>query len=160
MCAPFIFIATNKLREGKLAAERDRAADLGSFIENTEPQLLAFNEYVNEDGTELGVVQSSSLGTRENESVSTPRWRPVLVFAKSRALVRPASLGNRRGRRHRAPLGPRCERLSAGRSRACCGREPSVTASTELRPSCDPNTPKRPEVTYTRATALGPESRS
>jgi hypothetical protein len=35
MSAPFIFIATNRLREGKLAAERDRAADLGSFIENT-----------------------------------------------------------------------------------------------------------------------------
>ena len=57
MSAPFIFIATNRLREGKLAAERDRAADLGSFIEKNEPQLLAFNEYVNEDGTEVGVVQ-------------------------------------------------------------------------------------------------------
>src|SRR5207245_10687253 len=44
-------------REGKLAAERDRAADLGSFIEANEPQILAFNEYVNEDGTEVGVVQ-------------------------------------------------------------------------------------------------------
>lgn len=57
MCAPFIFIATNRLREGKLAPERDRVADLGSFIENTEPQPLAVNEYVNEDGTEVGVVQ-------------------------------------------------------------------------------------------------------
>ena len=57
MSAPFIVIATNRLREGKLAAERDRAADLSSFIEANEPQLLAFNEYVNEDGTEVGVVQ-------------------------------------------------------------------------------------------------------
>ena len=57
MSGPFIFIATNKLREGKLAAERDRAADLGSFIEANEPQVLAFNEYVNDDGTEVGVVQ-------------------------------------------------------------------------------------------------------
>jgi hypothetical protein len=57
MSGPFIFIATNKLREGKLVAERDRAADLASFIEENEPQLLAFNEYVNEDGTEVGVVQ-------------------------------------------------------------------------------------------------------
>jgi hypothetical protein len=57
MPAPFIFIATNRLREGQLAAERDRAADLGSFIEENEPQILAFNEYVNEDGTEVGVVQ-------------------------------------------------------------------------------------------------------
>ena len=39
MSAPFIFIATNRLREGKLAAERDRAADLGSLIEANEPQL-------------------------------------------------------------------------------------------------------------------------
>lgn len=57
MSAPFIFIATNTLREGKLPAERERAADLSSFIEANEPQLLAFNEYVNEDGTEVGVVQ-------------------------------------------------------------------------------------------------------
>jgi hypothetical protein len=57
MSAPFIFIATNRLKEGKLAAERDRAADLSSFIEENEPQLLAFNEYVNEEGTEVAVVQ-------------------------------------------------------------------------------------------------------
>src|SRR5260370_9542088 len=44
-------------REGKLAPEGDRAADLGSFIEANEPQLLAFNEYVSDDGTEVGVVQ-------------------------------------------------------------------------------------------------------
>ena len=44
MSAPFIFIATNRLKDGKLAAERDRAADLSSFIEASEPQLLAFNE--------------------------------------------------------------------------------------------------------------------
>jgi hypothetical protein len=54
---PFIFIATNKLKEGKLEAERSRAADLGSFIEANEPRLLAFNEYVNEEGSEVGVVQ-------------------------------------------------------------------------------------------------------
>jgi hypothetical protein len=57
MPGPFIFIATNRLREGKLAAERERARDLSSFIEANEPQLLAFNEYANEEGTEVGVVQ-------------------------------------------------------------------------------------------------------
>jgi hypothetical protein len=57
MSAPFIFIATNRLREGKLAAERDRVVDLSRFIEANEPQLLAFNEYVNDDGTEVAVVQ-------------------------------------------------------------------------------------------------------
>jgi NAD-dependent oxidoreductase involved in siderophore biosynthesis len=57
MSGPFIFIATNRLREGKLAAEGERARDLSSFIEANEPQLLAFNEYANEEGTEVGVVQ-------------------------------------------------------------------------------------------------------
>ncbi|HWX96884.1 MAG TPA: hypothetical protein VNZ01_08515 [Solirubrobacteraceae bacterium] len=57
MSGPFIFIATNRLREGKLAAERERARDLSSLIEANEPQLLAFNEYANEEGTEVGVVQ-------------------------------------------------------------------------------------------------------
>jgi hypothetical protein len=57
MSGPFIFIATNRLLEGKLAAERERARDLSSFIEANEPQLLAFNEYANEEGTEVGVVQ-------------------------------------------------------------------------------------------------------
>jgi hypothetical protein len=57
MSGPFILTATNRLQEGKLAAERERAGELGSFIEANEPQLLAFNEYANEDGTEVGVVQ-------------------------------------------------------------------------------------------------------
>jgi hypothetical protein len=41
MSAPFIFIATNTLREGKLPAERERAADLSDSIKANEPQLLA-----------------------------------------------------------------------------------------------------------------------
>jgi hypothetical protein len=57
MSGPFILIATNRLLERKLAAERERARDLSSFIEANEPQLLAFNEYANEEGTEVGVVQ-------------------------------------------------------------------------------------------------------
>jgi hypothetical protein len=54
---PFIFIATNRLKSGKLADERRRVPGLVDFIEANEPRLIAFNEYVNEDGTEVGVVQ-------------------------------------------------------------------------------------------------------
>ena len=57
MAGPFIFIATNKLKEGKLEAERRRVPGLSDFIEASEPRLLAFNEYANEDGTEVSVVQ-------------------------------------------------------------------------------------------------------
>jgi len=57
MAGPFIFIATNKLKTGKLEAERQRVPGLVDFIEAHEPRLIAFNEYANDEGTEVGVVQ-------------------------------------------------------------------------------------------------------
>ena len=56
MSGPFIFIATNRLKPGKLAEERERVPGLVAFEAN-EPRLIAFNEYVNDDGTEVAVVQ-------------------------------------------------------------------------------------------------------
>ncbi len=57
MSGPFIFIATNRLKPGKLGAERKRVPGLVDFVEANEPQLIAFNEYANADGTEVAVVQ-------------------------------------------------------------------------------------------------------
>jgi hypothetical protein len=57
MSGPFIFIATNRLKTGKLEAERQRVPGLADFIEANEPRLMAFNEYVNDEGTEVAVVQ-------------------------------------------------------------------------------------------------------
>jgi hypothetical protein len=57
MTGPFIFIATNRLKPGKLDSERRRVPDLIDFIQANEPRLIAFNEYVNEEGTEVAVVQ-------------------------------------------------------------------------------------------------------
>jgi hypothetical protein len=57
MSGPFIFIATNRLKPGKLEAERERVSELSDFIEAKEPRLIAFNEYASEDGGEVEVVQ-------------------------------------------------------------------------------------------------------
>jgi UTP-glucose-1-phosphate uridylyltransferase len=57
MSRPFIFIATNRLKTARLEDEKKRVAGLAEFIEANEPRLIAFNEYSNEDGTEVGVVQ-------------------------------------------------------------------------------------------------------
>jgi hypothetical protein len=54
---PFIFIATNKLKPGKLEDERERVRALSDFIAANEPRLIAFNEYADESGAEVGVVQ-------------------------------------------------------------------------------------------------------
>jgi hypothetical protein len=55
--SPFIFIATNRLKAGRLDFERQRVPRLVKFIEAKEPRLIAFNEYVNEAGDEVTVVQ-------------------------------------------------------------------------------------------------------
>ena len=57
MTGPFIFIATNRLKRGKLDDEQKRLPDLVDFIHANEPRVIAFNEYANEDGTEVAVVQ-------------------------------------------------------------------------------------------------------
>ena len=57
MTGPFIFIATNRLKQGKLDREKERLPDLIDFIQANEPRLIAFNEYANEEGTEVAVVQ-------------------------------------------------------------------------------------------------------
>jgi hypothetical protein len=57
MSGPFIFIATNKLKEGKLEDERARVPGLSDFIEANEPRLIAFHEYADENGSEVAVVQ-------------------------------------------------------------------------------------------------------
>jgi len=57
MTGPFIFIATNRLKPGRLDVERKRVAELSAFLEANEPPLLAFNAYVDAEGSEVGVVQ-------------------------------------------------------------------------------------------------------
>ena len=57
MAGPFIFIATNRLKTGKLEAESRRVPGLVDFIKANEPRLIAFNEYANDEGTEVAVVQ-------------------------------------------------------------------------------------------------------
>ena len=57
MAGPFIFIATNRLKTGKVEAETQRVPGLVEFIEANEPRLIAFNEYANDEGTEVAVVQ-------------------------------------------------------------------------------------------------------
>jgi hypothetical protein len=47
---PVIFIATNRLKPGKLNSAKKRLPDLIDFIQANEPRLIAFNEYANEEG--------------------------------------------------------------------------------------------------------------
>jgi hypothetical protein len=57
MPGPFIFVAANKVREGRLEGEKQRVPGRIEFIHSSEPRLLAFHKYLSEDGTEVEYVQ-------------------------------------------------------------------------------------------------------
>jgi hypothetical protein len=57
MSEPFIFIGTHRLKDGKLQDFGKYFGELVEVVEANEPRLIAFNGYVNEDGTEVAIVQ-------------------------------------------------------------------------------------------------------
>jgi hypothetical protein len=57
MAGPFIFIGTHRIREGKLEEFKKEFAELVAVVEGNEPRMIAFNGYVNEDETEMSIVQ-------------------------------------------------------------------------------------------------------
>jgi quinol monooxygenase YgiN len=57
MNGPFVFIATHKIRDGKLDEFKKDSHQLALTVEEKEPQLHSFNFFLNDDETEVTVVQ-------------------------------------------------------------------------------------------------------
>ena len=57
MVEPLIFITTITLKEGKLEDFKHFSEKLGKFVEENEPRIIHFEQYINEDGTEVTGVQ-------------------------------------------------------------------------------------------------------
>ena len=83
MSGPFIFIATNKLKPGKLEQERARVRELSDFIAASEPRLLAFNEYADESGSEVGVVQVHPDAESMQFHMNVVRERAASAYAET-----------------------------------------------------------------------------
>jgi hypothetical protein len=80
---PFIFIATNKLKPGKLGDEQERVRALSGFIASNEPRLLAFNEYADESGAEVGVVQIHPDAASMHFHMNVIRERAASAYAET-----------------------------------------------------------------------------
>ena len=57
MVEPLILITTLTLKEGKLEDFKQYSKEFSQFIEANEPRLIHFEQYINEDGTEVTGVQ-------------------------------------------------------------------------------------------------------
>ena len=56
MSGPFIFIATHRIKAGQIEAFAADWRKLVTAIEASEPRLIAFHTYANEDGTEVVTI--------------------------------------------------------------------------------------------------------
>ena len=52
-----LYLDTSDVRDGALEELKNAIEGLVEFVEANEPRVIAFNEYVNGDGTEVAVVQ-------------------------------------------------------------------------------------------------------
>jgi hypothetical protein len=83
MPSPFIFIATNRLKPGAYEAERLRVPGLVEFIRAGEPRLLAFDEYINRERTEVTVVQIHPDAASMEFHVGVVRERAAQAYSET-----------------------------------------------------------------------------
>jgi hypothetical protein len=57
MVEPLIFITTITIKEGKLEDFKHYSEEMAKFIEEHEPRIIHFEQYINEDATEVTGVQ-------------------------------------------------------------------------------------------------------
>jgi quinol monooxygenase YgiN len=57
MSEPLIYIGTYAIKSGKLEECRKRCGELVDLVETNEPRLIAFNLYLDEQGSTISVVQ-------------------------------------------------------------------------------------------------------
>jgi len=57
MSQPFIWIGVHKIKEGKMEEMKRFMSDLVDLVQSSEPRMLAFNLYLNDEGTEVATVQ-------------------------------------------------------------------------------------------------------
>jgi hypothetical protein len=57
MAGPFIFISQSRVKDGKLEDFKRGLREMAEFVEANEPRVIAFEAYLNDDGTEATGVQ-------------------------------------------------------------------------------------------------------
>lgn len=84
MSEPLVFIDSSEIREGKLEELRTAMKELVEFVKVNEPRPIAYEVYLNEDGTTVTVVQvqPDSASMEFHMKVAAPE------FAKFTELVR------------------------------------------------------------------------
>jgi len=76
MSQPLVYVDTSDVREGALEELKGALQELAEFIEANEPQLLAYNVYISDDGSRMTVmhVHADSASLDYHMDVAGPRF--------------------------------------------------------------------------------------
>jgi hypothetical protein len=79
MSGSLLYIDTSKVREGALEELRGAIDELVEFIEANVPQLLAYNVYLSDDGTQMTIahVHTDSTSLEHHMEVGGPAFRKL-----------------------------------------------------------------------------------
>ena len=77
MSQPLVYIDTSEVHDGALDELKDAIEELVAFIEANEPQILAYEVYLSEDGSRMTVVHlhADSASFDHHMDVAGPAFR-------------------------------------------------------------------------------------
>ena len=76
MSQPLIYVDTSDVREGALDELKSAIEELADFVEKNEPQLISYNAYFSDDGSQITVVHvhADSASLDYHMEVAGPRF--------------------------------------------------------------------------------------
>jgi hypothetical protein len=77
MSLPLVYIDTSDVRKGALEELKGAIRDLVEFVDANEPQILAYNVYLSDDGSEMTVLHAHADATslEYHMDVAGPEFR-------------------------------------------------------------------------------------
>jgi hypothetical protein len=76
MSEPLVYVDRSKVRDGALEELRSAIREFAEFIDANEPQLIAYNVYISDDGSEMTVMHlhPDSASLDYHMDVARPRF--------------------------------------------------------------------------------------
>ncbi|CAN5302170.1 hypothetical protein BH20ACT24_BH20ACT24_19420 [soil metagenome] len=80
MSEAIVYVDHSEVREGALEELKAATKELADFVEATEPQLIAYNVYLSDDGTQISVVHVhlDSTSLEYHMEVAGPLFRKLV----------------------------------------------------------------------------------
>jgi hypothetical protein len=84
MSNPLVYVDTSVVRGGALEKVKEAIKELVEFIDANEPQLIAYNVYLSDDGREMTVVHihADTASLEYHMEVAGPAFRPFVDLVR------------------------------------------------------------------------------